>query len=108
MSAFDDFREAVLSEAGQLARDFLHSNVDEAKAVARDFVDERKEKLELWARLRLNGELSQDEFDDLVRGEAELAKINALTQAGIAAERAEQFREKLTDVVLDKAVDVLL
>jgi hypothetical protein len=108
MNAFDDFREAVLNEAGNLARDFLKGNVAEARTVAGAFVDQSRAKLEKWTRQRLDGKLTRDEFNDLVRGEADLAKINALTQAGIAVGKAEQFRKKLTNVVLDKAIGILL
>jgi len=108
MSTFDDFREAVLSEAGNIGRDFLQGNVADARAIAEAFVTQSRDKLERWTRLLASGELTKDEFADLVRSQKDLAQINALTQAGIAVERAEQFRQKLTNLVIDKAFDVLL
>jgi hypothetical protein len=108
MSAFDDFREAVLGEAAILGRDFLQGNVAGARAVAEAFVTQSREKLERWTQLLRRGELTHDEFGDLVRSQKDLAQINALTQVGISMEKAEQFRQKLAAVVIDKAFDVLL
>ena len=108
MSTFDDFREEVLGEVAGLAREFLGGNVEEARTVARAFVDQSKAKLERWLRLLAAGDLTQDEFNDLVRSQKDLAQLHALAEVGIAAEKVEQFRVKLTDVVITKAIDVLL
>ncbi len=108
MSAFDAFREEVLGEAAELARELFHGNAEEARAVAAAFVDQSREKLERWARLLAQGDLTRDEFADLVRSQQDLAKLNALLQAGIATQRAAEFRRKLTGAVVTTAFKVLI
>jgi len=108
MSTFDDFREAILKDAEDLAKTVLKRGVKEARADAEAFIKKSAEKLERWTRLLAAGELSKDEFASLVRSQKDLAELKALTKAGIQASRLQKFREKLTDVVIDKAFDILL
>lgn len=108
MNAFDRFREAVLSEVGDLARDFLHGNVDQARGMAADFIEMSRAKLERWSRLLAQGAIDEEEFAALVRSQKDLAQLNALAQAGIALSRAQEFRNKMTDVVIGTAINVLV
>ena len=108
MSAFDDFRDAVLKDAEDLAKTVLKRSVKEARADAETFIKKSAAKLERWTRLLAEGELTKDEFASLVRSQKDLAELKALTKAGVQASRLQKFREKLTDVVIDKAFDILL
>jgi hypothetical protein len=108
MSAFDDFRAAVIDEAEALAKTILKRGVKEARADAAAFVDNSAEKLERWTRLVAAGELTADEFASLVRSQKDLAELSALTKAGIQASRLQKFREKLVDAAVDTAFNVLL
>ena len=108
MTAFDEFRDAVQEEAENLARTVLKRAVKEARADAEAFVDRSAEKIERWTRLLAAGDLTKDEFASLMRSQRDLAELSALTKAGISASRLKKFRETLTDVVIDKAFDVLL
>jgi hypothetical protein len=47
--------------------------------------------------------MSKREFQDLVKGEKDLAKLHALTEAGIATARLERFRSGLITLVIDSA-----
>lgn len=108
MSAFDDFRATVLNEAADFARDTLASSASQARADAEDFVNQSAEKLERWTRLLKDGELTRDEFAALVRSQRDLAQLSALTRGGIGIAKAQQFRDKLTDVMIKTAFSVLL
>ena len=108
MSDFDDFREAVLKDAEELAKTVLKRGVKEARTDAETFIKKSAAKLERWTRLLAAGELTKEEFASLVRSQKDLAELKALSKAGIQASRLQKFREKLTNVVVDKAFDVLL
>ena len=47
--------------------------------------------------------MSKDELDFLIRGKKDLAKMNALTQAGLTAVRIDQIRLALIDLLVKAA-----
>jgi hypothetical protein len=103
MSKFDDFTKTVLGGVKGLAtgtlKDFLASAKDDAKA----FLQQSEDNLRRWTRQLALNELSKDEFEELVRGQAEVAEMAALTQAGITAARIQRFRDALINLVIDAA-----
>jgi hypothetical protein len=108
MSAFVDFRTAVLDGVEALAKDLLHGNVQAAREDAETFIANSGDKLQRWTKLLAEGQLTQDEFAALVRSQKDLAEMNALSLAGISAARAQVFRDKMVAVVIDSAFKVLL
>ena len=108
MSAFDDFRTSVLDGAGDLAKTLLNGSVKEARADAEAFVKKSATKIQKWTRQVADGELTKDEFASLIRGQKDLAEMNALTQAGIAAVKVNKFRREMTGLVVKSALDILL
>ncbi len=103
MSKFDDFTKIVLNGVKGLAtgslKDFLAAANDDAKAFLRQSEDDFRR----WTKELAENKLSKDEFEDLVRGEADVAKMAALTQAGITAARIQRFRNALINLVIDAA-----
>jgi hypothetical protein len=108
MSAFDDFSTSVLNGAEGLARTLLKGKVKDARADAEAFIRKSASKLDKWTKQVASGELTQDEFASLVRSQRDLAELSALTQAGIGQVELGKFRDELTGLVLDKAIDILL
>jgi hypothetical protein len=66
---------------------------DEAIQDGEDFLNRTQDDLERWTRLLEEGELSRDEFESLVRGQKDLAEMEALKQAGLAAAKADRFQD---------------
>jgi hypothetical protein len=108
MPAFDDFRTAVLDGAEGLARNLLHGSVADARADAEAFLRKSAAKFQDWSQQVAEGKLTQDEFAFLVRSERDLAELNGLTRAGIAATKVDQFRGELVNLAVTKAIDILL
>ncbi len=108
MSQLDDFVQAVLKGAGDLAVQTLNGFRDDAVSDAKDFLEETKDDLAAWGAALARGELSREEFADLVQGRLDLAKLAALTAAGVAEARLQQFRDGLIKVVTDAAVAAFL
>ena len=69
----------------------------------REFVDAVRADLDEWARQLAAGKLSKSDFDFLVRGKKDLAEMNALTQAGLAAVRIERIRTASIDLITTAA-----
>lgn len=108
MSAFTDFLEAVKDGAGDLAQQLFETGVNQARADAQAFVESTKEKVERWAKLAAQGELTKAEFAFLIKSQRDLAELHALTTLGLELLALQRFRDKLIDLVIDSAFDILL
>ncbi len=108
MSKFDDFVSEVFKGVKDLATGDLKDLQNAAKEDADAFITLGKADLRKWTHELAEGKLSQEEFSDLVAGQADLAKLFALAQAGIATARLQRFRDALIKLVIDKAFDTFL
>lgn len=108
MSKFDDFLDAVRTGVGSLAKDTLKGAVNQAKADAEAFLKRSEEDLKRWTKLLATGELSKDEFEGLVKGLKSLAKMHALTLAGISIIKINRFRNAVINLVIDAAFKAFL
>ncbi len=105
---FDAFIDAVLEGAKVLAKDSLHGYQSQAAKDAKAFLKKAEADLKRWTKLLASGELTEQDFRDLVQAKEALAEIHALTQAGIALAELERFRSGLIELVVDKAFEVFL
>lgn len=108
MADFDDFRAAVADGARELGRDVLEGLGDEARADAEAFLARTESDLRRWTKLLAAGELTEEDFADLVAAKKALAEIHALRQAGLARARLERFRARLVNLVIDAAFDTFV
>jgi hypothetical protein len=108
MSAFDGFLREIVSGAEDLARTTLTEAVAQAREDTEDFLRETESDLRRWTQELAAQELSQAEFEDLVKGEADLARLHALTEAGIALARLDRFRDGLINLVVNTAIRTFL
>jgi hypothetical protein len=103
MSQFNDFIGTVIDGVRDIAIDDLAGFVADAEDDARAFVANAELKLRRRTEMLASGELTPGEFEDLVRGQVDLAVLFALTEAGVAAARLERFRQDLIELVVNKA-----
>jgi hypothetical protein len=108
MSQFDDFVEGVLDGVQDIATDDLSGLVQNARGDARAFLVSAEEKLKRRTQMLADGLIDKEDFEDLVKGQADLVVLQALTQIGIGAARLERFRRDLIKLVVDTAFDVFL
>jgi hypothetical protein len=54
-----------------------------------------------------DGTLAPKDFAFLVRGKKDLATMNALTQAGLAAIRIDQIRSAMIDLIITAAAKMI-
>ncbi len=104
MSNYDDFISSLQASIMGLAREILGGNADSAVADAKDFLEKAKNDLQRWTSLLQSGELSNDEFQDLVQSKRDLAQMHALTQIGISAMQMDQFKTGVISLIVSKAV----
>ena len=108
MSSFDDFIEAVKSGAKDLAKDIFDGFEDQAKEDTEAFLEKSKADIKRWTKLLADGDLTEQDFSDLIQAKKALAEIHALRQKGVALTKIERFRSGLINLVIDKAFDVFL
>lgn len=97
MADFNDFLDTLKDEVVDLAADHLDALQDEAVQDSKQFLEESKEDLERWTKLLEEGEISKKDFKSLVKGQEDLARMEALKQAGLAAVEVDRFRKNLFD-----------
>jgi len=105
---FDNFINAVVEGAKDLAKEIFDGFANQAQEDAKAFLKKTEADLERWTQLLADKKLTEQDFGDLVQAKKALAEIHALTQAGIALTKLERFRRGLIDLVIEKAFEVFL
>ena len=103
MSKFDDFFQEVKGGVIDIARNEAAQFVKQASDDSQKFVDALRADLETWTRQMAAGELSLTDFEFLVKGKRDLAEMNALTQAGLAAVRIDRIRTASINLIITAA-----
>src|SRR5689334_3652357 len=104
MSRLDNLFVTVHDGAKEAAKQLFKDCTAQAVEDTKSFLNASRADLQLWTAQLSNGELSKTEFKDLVRGQRDLAKLFALTQAGIGFSKLERFRTKIVNLVIDAAI----
>lgn len=99
--------DEVLAQMASAVKGAVEDNWDLAKSVVNQFLQNRKERLELLADLRISGDISQKRFlsrleDEKLIAEAEFHAVAVITKA--AAQKAANAAIK----VFEDAVSVVL
>jgi hypothetical protein len=76
----------VLADMSSAVKDIVSENWDETKSVANRFLQNRKERLALLSKLRIEGNLSEEKFrsrleDEKLILEAELNALEVISKA---------------------------
>jgi len=108
VAAFDDFTKAVKNGSGDLAKEIFGGLGKEARKDTKAFLEKTEQDMQRWTKLLSAGELTEQDFSDLVEAKQALAEIHELTQKGVALTKRERFRKGLIKLVVDSAVDVYL
>ena len=67
MNQFDDFIEAIRTGAKDLAREIFDGFEGQAKDDADAFLEKSKADLQRWTNLLAKGELTEQDFSDLIQ-----------------------------------------
>jgi len=104
MTSFDDFKNDVIEGVKALAVGQLKSFVTQLQSDTTSFLQKSATKLKTWTELLAEGRLDEEEFALLVKSQAALAQMHALTQAGIGASRLKHLRDDLISLVVNTAI----
>jgi predicted transcriptional regulator len=108
MSKFDDFFGAVLDGAktvgGDAPRNFLKQAITDSQA----FKLQAEADLQRWSAEVNSGQLDQDDFASLLRGQLSEATLAALLKAGVAQQQAGEMRDKIVNLAIKAAFTILV
>jgi len=108
MAQWDDFLQQVLTGLKALATGPLAAYATEIESDGRAFVAQAKADLETWTEQLAKGEISKDDLAFNLQADADLAKLQALTDAGIGLEALQTLRDSMINIVVDAAFKVFL
>lgn len=101
------FIEAVEEGLKTLAKNTVLDALDQAKADAKAFVNDSEESLRRWGDALAQGKITKDDFEYLVGGQKDLAKLHALKAVGLNQVRLERFRTGLISLIVGSAFDAV-
>lgn len=104
---FEQFLKSVKEQIANLAKTEAGEFVEAAREDGESFLEATKNDLLIWTRQLADGVLTKDEFEFLVKGRKDLAKMEALTQAGLGAAKVEKLRDEVIAAVLNTALSKL-
>lgn len=92
--------------------------VDLAKTTLKDFTNQAtmdgkqllsilKDDLIRWTQEIAEGKLSKEVFETLLIGQKDLIKMSALTQAGLALAKIDEFKNGIFDLILNTITGVV-
>jgi DNA repair ATPase RecN len=95
--------KSIEDQSKALAEKLFKQYTNRAMNDVRDFLQKCKDDLKRWIEELARGEIKKDEFEDLVKGQADLAEMHALKQAGLAAVQIDAFTNGVLDIVVSAA-----
>lgn len=103
MVDFDAFLKELKIGVRDIAREEAKGFVRATRRDGKEFLEAIEEDLELWTNQLAEGKLTVEDFEFLVRGKKDLAKMKTLTQAGLAAVRIDRIRMAMIELIITAA-----
>ena len=97
----------ILAEMLSAIKGTVEDDWDEVKSIASQFLQRKKERLELIAELRINGDLSQEKFESRLKDEKLIVEAELHAIAVISKAIAQKAANAAMDILV-KAVKVAI
>jgi len=108
MPTFNDFVTTIKNDLLDFTKENLEEYKDEILKDGKAFVEKTKEDLQRWTEGLATGALSKADFEFLLRGKKDLAKMEALKQLGLSKIRITKITNGIIDVVVGSAIKTFL
>jgi len=108
MPTFNDFVSTLKNDLLDFTKENLEEYKDEIFKDGNAFVEKTKEDLQRWTEGLASGALSQADFEFLLKGKKDLAKMEALKHLGLSKIRITKITNGIIDVVVGSAVKTFL
>lgn len=94
----------IEKDIAALAKTLFKQFAAQAAADGKAFLNTTKAQTEEWLRELADGEISEKNFQSLMRGERDLAEMAALKQAGLAQVAIDTFTRGVIDIIINAAL----
>jgi hypothetical protein len=108
MAKFDDVLDEIKEDSVQAAKTQLQALLQEAKADSSAFARKNAAALEEWIVELRNGDLDQDEFNELIEAQRAAAEQFVNTQAIAGKARARELTLTVLDIAVKKVAPVVI
>ena len=95
--------KSIEDQSKALAEKLFKQYTHQALSDVRDFLEKSKDALKRWVEDLDRGDIDKDEFESLIKGQADLAEMRALKQAGLAAVQIDTFTNGVLDIIVSAA-----
>ena len=108
MATFDDYEKELGKGVRKLAQKLVDGFEEEALSDMNTFIGKSRKDLKRWTGMLEAGEITGEDFRDLLEAQKALASLHELTLVGIGHTKLERFRTDLTQLLVDTAMKVYL
>src|SRR2546423_7535220 len=108
MAQFDDVLNEIKDDSVKAAKDELQSLLQQAKTDSSAFARENAAALERWIVELRNGDLDEDEFNELIEAQRAAAEQFVNTQAIAGQARARELTPTVLDLAVKKVAPVVI
>lgn len=95
--------KSIEDQSRALAEKLFKRYTSQALSDVKEFLQQSKDDLKRWIEELARGEIDKDELESLVHGQADVAEMRALKQAGLAAVQIDTFTNGVFDIVVSAA-----
>ena len=95
--------KSVEDQSKALAEKLFKQYTHQALSDVRDFLQKSKDDLKRRVEDLDRGDIDKDEFESLIKGQADVAEMRALKQAGLAAVQIDTFTNGVLDIIVNAA-----
>lgn len=96
-----EIKAKIIEDIINLAETLFKKNAKRATKDAKAFLKTSEEQLTIWFKQLEQGEITQKNFDSLVRGERDLAEMEALKQLGLSKVAIDTFTRGVIDIIIN-------
>src|SRR6266404_2019949 len=99
----DALLKDVLAQSETLAAELLKDFKDKGVADVKQFLSDSRSDLERRTGELTQGEITKDEFHDLVQGQIDVALLHGLKESGLAEVEIDKFTDGVIDILTEVA-----
>ncbi len=108
MPIFEDFLIELKNNLLSVVKEGFETYKEQVLADGSAFAEKTKDDLQKWLKQLKEGALTKDDFEFLVKGKGDLAEMEALKLAGLAAVEIDLLKQSIIKTVIGTAEKMFL
>ncbi len=108
MATFDDYVKELKKGFKGLAQELVDGLQADALSDLNAFLKKSERDLKRWTCHLAAGEITKQDFTDLVQAQKALIELHEMTKAGVALTKLDRFRSDLIGLLINAAMKVYL